>query len=82
MSAPNFTVYCRVAGVAAFGASMATGSPAQNYPIRPVRMLVGYTAGSGADVTARMIAQKLSDHLVQPVIVENRPGASGSLADG
>jgi tripartite-type tricarboxylate transporter receptor subunit TctC len=55
-------------------------SSAQNYPVKPIRMVVGYGAGGGADVTARMVAQKLSEHLGQPVVVENRLGATGSIA--
>ncbi len=53
---------------------------AQAYPVRPVRMLVGFTSGSGADATARAVGQKLSDVFGQPFIIENRVGASGTLA--
>lgn len=54
---------------------------AQTYPIKPVRMLFGYTAGGAGDVSARMLAQKMSEQLGQNVVVENRPGAGGSIAD-
>ena len=57
-----------------------TGANAQPYPVRPVRMLVGFTSGSGADATARAVGQKLSDLFGQPFIIENRVGASGALA--
>ena len=50
------------------------------FPERPVRILVGFTAGGGTDQLARMIAQKLSEKWAQPVIVENRPGADGDIA--
>jgi tripartite-type tricarboxylate transporter receptor subunit TctC len=53
---------------------------AQDYPNRPVRMLVGYPAGGGMDAIARVVAAKLSESLGQPLVVENRPGASGGVA--
>lgn len=52
----------------------------QDYPNRPVRMLVGYPAGGGMDAIARVMAAKLSESLGQPLVVENRPGASGGVA--
>jgi tripartite-type tricarboxylate transporter receptor subunit TctC len=53
---------------------------ASEYPSRPVRMLVGFTAGGGTDTYARIIAPRLSERLGQQVVVENRPGAGGSIA--
>ncbi len=52
----------------------------QAYPEKPIRVLVGYTAGSATDFTARAVAQRLSTVLGQQVIVVNVPGASGSIA--
>ncbi len=52
---------------------------AQSYPTRPVRIIVGFAAGSASDIVARLIGQKLSDRLGKPFIVENRGGAGGSL---
>jgi tripartite-type tricarboxylate transporter receptor subunit TctC len=52
----------------------------QNYPSRPVRFVVGYPAGGGVDTLARIVSQKLGDKLGQQVIVDNRPGAGGTLA--
>ena len=52
---------------------------AQAYPTRPVRLIVGAPAGSSPDMFARLIAQWLSERLVQPFIIENRPGAGGNI---
>jgi tripartite-type tricarboxylate transporter receptor subunit TctC len=53
---------------------------AQDYPARPVRLLVGYPPGGGMDTMARVVAPKLSEALGQQFVVENRPGASGGVA--
>jgi tripartite-type tricarboxylate transporter receptor subunit TctC len=70
-----------------FGVVLATGLAALDghaqsgtYPDRPVKMLVGFAAGGGTDVAARILAQKLTEALGQTVVVENRPGASGMIA--
>ena len=52
----------------------------ESYPTRPIRLIVGFAAGSSGDVAARIVAHKLSDLLKQTVIVENRPGASSMVA--
>ncbi len=66
--------------IACFGLGVA-GAPAQTYPVKPIRMLFGYTAGGAGDVGARMLARKLAESLGQNVVVENRPGAGGAIAD-
>ena len=53
---------------------------AQDYPTRPVRVLVGFTPGAAADITARVLAIRLSHILGQQVVVENKPGAGSNLA--
>jgi tripartite-type tricarboxylate transporter receptor subunit TctC len=52
---------------------------AQVYPTRPVRLIVGFAAGGGADITARLMGQSLSERLGQQFIVENRTGAGGNI---
>ena len=56
-------------------------SQAQTYPSRVVKLVLPYPPGGGVDFTARLIAQRLSASLGQPFIVENRPGAGGSIAE-
>jgi tripartite-type tricarboxylate transporter receptor subunit TctC len=53
---------------------------AQAYPSRPVRIIVGYPAGGGVDITGRLIGQWLSERLGQPFVIENRPGANSNIA--
>src|SRR5437870_7316964 len=52
---------------------------AQTYPTRPVRIIVGFAAGGGVDITARLIGQWLSDRLGQSFVIENRAGADGNI---
>ena len=52
---------------------------AQSWPSQSIKLIVGYTPGTGIDIIARSVGQKLSDRLGQPVIVENKAGASGNI---
>src|SRR5256712_6001064 len=52
---------------------------AQAYPSRPVHLIVGFAAGGGYDIVARLIGQWLSERLGQPFVIENRPGAGGNI---
>ena len=68
------------AGAAAALAALPYVGLAQTYPSRPVRIIVGYAAGGGVDISARLIGQWLSERLGQQFIVENRPGAATNIA--
>lgn len=70
---------CILAAAFAFVVS-ATPSPAQTWPQRPVKFLVTLGPGSGVDIGTRLLADRLSKHWGQPVVVENRPGGDGLVA--
>ena len=70
-----------VALLIAFGAQ-AQGETAIDYPVKPIRIVIGFTPGGGPDITARYIAQRLGELLKQQVLVEHRPGAGGTIAAG
>ena len=65
--------------VFAAGSALAQ-DPAASYPNKPIRFLVAFAPGGGTDIVARLVANELSRNLGQPVIVENRAGASGTIA--
>ena len=55
---------------------------AQDYPARPIKIVVGFGPGGLGDITARAVAQKMSDSFGKPVVIENMPGAGGMSAAG
>jgi tripartite-type tricarboxylate transporter receptor subunit TctC len=67
------------AGVAALPA-MSCLAQAQAYPMRPVRLIIGYPPGGSADMTARLMGQWLSERLGQTFVIESRPGAATNIA--
>jgi tripartite-type tricarboxylate transporter receptor subunit TctC len=66
--------------VCLFAAAMSLTAKAADYPARPVHVIVGLTAGSGVDIMARLVGQKLAESMGQPFIIENRPGAGSNIA--
>jgi tripartite-type tricarboxylate transporter receptor subunit TctC len=68
---------CRV--VATLALAVAAGAAAQTFPSKPIRLIVTYPPGGGADLMARLVAPKMAETLGQPVVVENKPGASGQI---
>src|SRR5690348_18348145 len=64
----------------ALGLPFALPAQAQNWPEKPVHVIVAFTPGSATDVIARAMSNELSAKLGQPVIVENKPGAGGTIA--
>ncbi len=65
--------------IAAAALAFSASGQEQQYPNKPIRLIVPLTTGSGADIAGRIIAQRLNEHWKQPVIVENRPGAGGQI---
>src|SRR6516164_3405463 len=77
---PRRTFLHHLAAGAAVLPALPQGAEAQEYPTRPVRWVVTTVPGGSGDITARFIGRWLSDHLGQPFIIDNRPGAGGGVA--
>jgi tripartite-type tricarboxylate transporter receptor subunit TctC len=71
--------FLKLAGAAAAVPVLPRLALALDYPTRPTRIVAGFAAGGGVDITARLIGQWLADHLGQPFVVENRTGAGGNI---
>lgn len=67
------------AALCAFGLLAGSAALAQNYPSKPIRMIVPFPAGGTTDVVARIVAQRMTESMGQPVLVENRGGAGGAI---
>src|SRR5262250_1951987 len=81
-SAVNFPrrQFLHLAGSAVAVATVPRTARGQTYPMRPVRIIVGFTPGGTTDIAARLIGQWLSERLGQQVVIENRPGAGSNIA--
>ncbi len=72
--------FLRLAGAAAAGPALSRLAWAQSYPTKPVRIVVGFSAGGVTDIAARLIGQWLSERLGEQFIIDNRPGAGSNIA--
>ena len=82
MSMSPRTVAFRTIALGAFALSLASPAPAQDFPTRPVTIVVGYTPGATSDLVARTIGERLNAAWGQSVIVDNRSGVGGNIAAG
>jgi len=82
MPSPSLPRRVLIVAAAASAVLIGSAASAQDYPSRPVTIIVPFSAGGGVDVMARLLAEKLRVALKQNVIVENKPGASGMLGAG
>ena len=81
MNARFFALFTGIALASLLSATaQAQDDPAKNFPNKPIRLIVGYSAGGGNDIVARVVGAKMADGLGQSVIIENKPGAQSILA--
>src|SRR5947208_2136159 len=70
-----------IVAICALAGGLAAPAWAQEWPQRTIRIIVSFGPGGGADIVGRIIAQSMQDRLGQPVVIENRPGAGGTLGN-
>jgi tripartite-type tricarboxylate transporter receptor subunit TctC len=75
---PRATVVAVALGLTA-ALCLAASAPAQDYPSKPIRLIVPYPPGGGTDILARIVQQRLAEGLGQPIVIENRGGAGGAV---
>ena len=79
----NMAAWMRYCAYCLFGVTLSLGAFSHGYasqwPTKPIKLVVPYTAGGGTDILARMIGRRLSEALGVPVVIENRPGSDGSI---
>jgi tripartite-type tricarboxylate transporter receptor subunit TctC len=73
------SIFLKTLGAAALGFALAASAGAQTYPQRPIRLIVTFGPGSGADTIGRILGERLSEQLKTAVVVENREGAGGAI---
>jgi tripartite-type tricarboxylate transporter receptor subunit TctC len=70
-----------IAAACLMAVGLAAPAPAQDYPTQPVRIIVAFGPGGGSDIVTRIIAESLQKKLGQPIVIENKPGAAGTLGN-
>src|SRR5579859_4844284 len=75
-------IFARAIAAAFAAFALATAALADDYPSKPIRIIVPYAAGGGADILSRLVGQHLSQRLKQPVVVENQGGGSNTIGMG
>ena len=77
---PPRRTFLHLAAVATALPAISRIAGAQSYPSRPIHLIVGFPPGGAADLISRLVGQSLSERLGQPIVIENRAGASSNLA--